>query len=176
MDKGITWPFPTIKAGKASVGCQIIPKLEQYTFRVLRSITLVDPVMQVDFDLAPSLSTMLDQQCDQIAVVLFRWIKVGMTQAVAIGIDPRTCHHRIIPAPSDQTTFLFPEIGVPKLMCHRRLEMISNRNDQVKWACERHPIAGSSLPDVCRQPPDVGPDFVQMRLHIGCNLKRTQPL
>lgn len=44
--------------------------------------------------------------------------------------------------------------------------MIGYRNDQVKGACRLRRIAGSSLPDVCRQPVDVGPDFMQLRLHI----------
>ena len=54
--------------------------------------------------------------------------------------------------------------------------MISNRNDQVKWACGRHPLAGRSLPNVRRQPAEIGPEFVQLRLHIGFSLERTQPL
>ena len=118
MYEGVTGLILAEKPGEAPVGCQIVPELNQCVPCVLSGVWFLDSVMEVYLDLTPSLVTVLGQYIDKIAVVLFCRIEVGVTKTKTIGVDPTACHLGIIPAPSDQTSFLFAEIGIPAIMRH----------------------------------------------------------
>jgi hypothetical protein len=110
-----------------------ITKFGELAMCVLCGIRLLQAVMQMDLDFAPTLMAMAGQTLQKGLVILLRRIKVCVTKGtaflIAIGVGELRKH----PAPIFEATLLFV-VRSPSASLSRddaRLEMIGYGKDQV---------------------------------------------
>src|SRR5215470_18004364 len=127
---------------------QGITEAGQLAFRFFVGCRRGYTVMQANFNLPPTRVAKVCKLLHQSFVVLLRRIKIGVIEPLPFGVPVFRKVARILAAPSLQPLLLDIARSISRLEVSytARLEMISNRDDQMHRAMRRP--TGHSLPGV----------------------------
>jgi hypothetical protein len=94
------------------------------------SVRRVTIVMEVNFDLAETLPSELDEPLDVFAPILLRWKEERMPRRVAVGIDAACAQTRVLDCPPVHAlTFRFQACSMPA-----RLEVVGETEHHIDAA------------------------------------------
>lgn len=138
-----------VPSGQASEVSQRVAESAEGGPRVFGVVGYRNPMVQVDFDLAPPRPAVLRQRLDHRLIVLLGRVKVGVTERVSVAIAERIDHFRVAPAPVGDALLLLVLAGVAARMFPDEggFEVVGDRDDEVH-AFARRGSTGKLLQDV----------------------------